>query len=90
MNTLGGYERIYPLQPEHLRDNEYNIALQNRYDELIHHSLEIWNESLSGGYSKKKVLDPLVVGKLTAKSPEKLNIPKELTKKESSISNNTI
>ena len=25
LNTLGNYERIYPLQAEHLRDNEYKI-----------------------------------------------------------------
>ena len=25
LNNLGNYERIYPLQPEHLRDNQYNI-----------------------------------------------------------------
>ena len=27
LNNLGDYERIYPIQPDHLRDNEYLIAL---------------------------------------------------------------
>ena len=55
LNTLGNYERIYPLQAEHLRDNEYKISLQDRYDELIHFSHEIWAESAAGGFSKKKI-----------------------------------
>ena len=90
LNNLGGYERIYPLQPEHLKDNEYNIALQDKYDELIHHSKEIWSESAAGGFSKKKAMDAPVGTKSGMKSPEKLINPKELSKKDSSISNNTI
>ena len=55
LKNLGGFERIYPLQPEHLRDNLYNIALQTRYDELIHFSRDIWAESAAGGFTKKKI-----------------------------------
>ena len=75
-----------------MKDNEYNIALQDRYDELILHSKEIWSDSAAGGFSRKKVHESLQLGsKSGMKSPEKLlNPSKELTKKESSISSNTI
>jgi len=84
LNNLGGYERIYPLQAEHLRDNEYNIALQDRYDELIFHSKDIWAESAAGGFSKKKI-EP--ESKPLTKSPE-MKLSKEVSKKESA--NNTL
>lgn len=38
-----------------MRDNLYNIALQTRYDELIHFSKDIWAESAAGGFTKKKI-----------------------------------
>lgn len=85
LNNLGNYERIYPLQPEHLRDNEYNVALQDRYDELIYHSKDVWAESAAGGFSKKKI-DP--ESKPMAKSPDRGASSKDVTKKESM--NNTL
>ena len=66
------------MQPEHLRDNEYNIQLQDKYDELIHYSKDVWAESAAGGFAKKKI-DP--DNKPPLKSPEK---SKDLSKKESS------
>lgn len=85
LNNLGGYERIYPLQPEHLRDNEYAIGLQDRYDELIHYSKDVWAESAAGGFAKKK-LD--FENKPFIKSPEKQSTMKEITKKDSSLAGN--
>ena len=45
------------------------IALQDKYDEIIHHSKDIWAESAAGGFSKKKI-------DLT-KSPEKQDPKKD-------------
>ena len=33
----------------------YNTALQDRYDELIHFSKDIWAETAAGGFAKKKI-----------------------------------
>ena len=88
LGNLGDFERIYPLQPDHLRDNEYNIGVQDRYDELIHFSKDVWAESAAGGFSKKKI-DP-DSKPLLHKPPDKQHSLKEVTKKDSSISNNTL
>ena len=88
LNHLGDYERIYPLQPEHLRDNEYNIALQDRYDELIHYSKDVWSESAAGGFSKKKIdpsSKPILNKAHTTMSPDSPHKTiKELSKKDTS------
>lgn len=86
LNNLGGYERIFPIQPNLLRDNEYLIALQDRYDELIHFSKDIWAESASGGFAKKKID---VENKPWLKSPDKHPSSKEVSKKDSSMTNGT-
>lgn len=82
LNNLGDYERIYPLQPEHLKDNPYNIELQDRYDEIIYYSKDIWSETAAGGFSKKKI--EIDSSKPFNKSPEK-HLGKEVTKKESTM-----
>ena len=87
LNNLGEYERIYPLQPEHLKDNPYNIALQDRYDEIIYYSKDIWAETAAGGFSKKKIeIDGI---KHFNKSPEKLS-SKDVTKKDNSMGNTSV
>lgn len=58
-----------------MRDSEYNIALQDRYDELIHYSKDIWGESAAGGFSKKKFDQPLL------RSPDK-HTTKDISKKD--------
>ena len=71
------------MQPEHLRDNEYNIALQDRYDELINASRDVWAESAAGGFAKRKI-DAETTKPVLKQSPEKSHTMKEVTKKESS------
>ena len=72
------------MQPEHLRDNEYNVALQDRYDELIQASRDVWAESAAGGFARKKA-DPS--NKSVYKSPETSKAHmKEISRKDSSIS----
>jgi len=68
-----------------LRDNEYTIALQDRYDELIHYSKDVWAESAAGGFAKKK-LD--FESRPFIKSPEKQSTMKEIAKKDSTMSTN--
>ena len=50
LNNLGNYERIFPLMPEDLADNENNLALQEKYEELINASKEVYAESAAGGF----------------------------------------
>lgn len=89
LNNLGDFERLYPLQPEHLRDDEYNIALQDLYDELIHASRDVWAESAAGGFAKKKNdAEP----KHLARSPDRHHgsTKEMLTKKDSSLTTASI
>jgi len=55
------------------------IALQDKYDELIHHSKDIWAESAAGGFSKKKI-DLGASSNPFIKSPEK-----PVSKKDSGV-----
>ena len=80
LNNLGGFERIYPIQPDLLKDNPYNIALQDKYDDLIAYSKDVWAESAAGGFSKKKVEVDKPLG---VKSPQRHATNKEVTKKDS-------
>ena len=55
-----------------MRDNQYNIQLQNSYDELITGSKDVWAESAAGGFaSKKRANETSTDGKAFMKSPEK-------------------
>lgn len=76
------------MQPEHLKDNLYNIALQDRYDELIYYSKDIWSETAAGGFSKKKI--EIDSSKPFNKSPDKHTSSKDVTKKDSSMGTSSI
>lgn len=69
LNNLGDYERCYPLHPDDLKDNEENMALQAKYDELVVHSKDIYAESAAGGFQKKK--DGALDNKIALRSPDK-------------------
>lgn len=76
LNNLGNYERIYPLMPEDLHENPENQELQDKFDELIAASKDVYAESAAGGFQKKKETEVKV------KSPDRS--AKEVTRKDSS------
>ena len=85
LNNMGNYERIYPLQPDIMRDNEYYTQLQDRYDELIFYSRDIWAESSSGGFQKKKIDTSISKPWLNKPIDKKISTKDVVAKKDSSM-----
>lgn len=61
LNNSGGYERIYPMNPNTIGSDQITDKLQTEYEYLIAASLSVWGEQMAGGgINARKRIDELI------------------------------